>query len=79
MKIQVGQRVDIPCNAQGSPPPVVTWLKSGRTVLIDGVQHISSSDGTLSINKAALSDAVIYTCVASNIAGSDETKIMLHV
>ncbi|XP_073903349.1 hemicentin-1 isoform X3 [Castor canadensis] len=79
MKIQVGQRVDIPCNAQGSPPPVVTWLKSGRTVLIDGVQHISSSDGTLSINRAVLSDAGVYTCVATNIAGSDETEIMLHV
>jgi hypothetical protein len=50
MKIQVGQRVDILCNAQESPPPVVTWLKSGRIMLLDGVQHFSSSDGTLSIN-----------------------------
>ncbi|XP_023559876.1 hemicentin-1 [Octodon degus] len=79
VKVQVGHRVDIPCNAQGSPLPVVTWFKEGQTILIDGVQHISDPDGTLSINQAMLSDAGIYTCVATNIAGSDETEIMLHV
>ncbi|XP_005375138.1 PREDICTED: hemicentin-1 isoform X1 [Chinchilla lanigera] len=79
MKIQVGHQVDIPCNAQGSPLPVVTWFKGGQTILTDGVQHSSDPDGTLSINQAVLSDAGIYTCVATNIAGSDETEITLHV
>ncbi|XP_021098568.1 hemicentin-1 [Heterocephalus glaber] len=79
MKVQVSLRVDIPCNAQGSPRPVITWSKGGQTILADGVQHISDPDGTLSINKAMLSDAGIYTCVATNIAGSDEAEITLHV
>ncbi|KAM6165457.1 hemicentin-1 [Erethizon dorsatum] len=79
MKVQVGHRMDIPCNAQGSPLPVVTWFKGGQTLLADGVQYISDPDGTLSINQAMLSDAGIYTCVATNIAGSDETEITLHV
>uniref|UniRef100_H0WC62 Hemicentin-1 n=1 Tax=Cavia porcellus TaxID=10141 RepID=H0WC62_CAVPO len=79
VKVQVGHQVDIPCNAQGSPLPVVTWFKGGQTILADGVQHLSDPDGTLSIKQAMLSDAGIYTCVATNIAGSDETEITLHV
>ncbi|EFB29465.1 hypothetical protein PANDA_009711 [Ailuropoda melanoleuca] len=79
MKVQVGQRVDIPCNAQGTPLPVITWLKGGSAMLVDGVQHVSNSDGMLSVEQAMLSDSGIYTCVATNIAGSDETEITLHV
>ncbi|KAM5295479.1 hemicentin-1 isoform 1-T1 [Glossophaga mutica] len=79
MKVQVGQRVDLPCNAQGTPLPVITWFKGGSAVLVDGVQHVSHPGGTLSINQAMLSDAGVYTCVAANIAGSDETEITLHV
>lgn len=79
MKVQVGQRVDIPCSAQGTPLPVITWFKGGGAVLVDGLQHIRHPDGTLSIKQAVLSDAGIYTCVATNIAGSDETEITLHV
>ncbi|XP_006730990.2 hemicentin-1 [Leptonychotes weddellii] len=79
MKVQVGQRVDIPCNAQGTPLPVITWFKGGSALLVDGVQHVSNLDGTLSIDQAMLSDAGLYTCVATNIAGSDETEITLQV
>lgn len=79
MKVQVGQRVDLPCNAQGTPLPVITWFKGGSAVLVDGVQHVSHPGGTLSINQAMLSDAGVYTCVAANIAGSDEMEITLHV
>ncbi|KAG8517174.1 Hemicentin-1 [Galemys pyrenaicus] len=79
LKVQVGQKVDIPCSAQGTPTPVVTWLKGGSAVLLDGVQHTSNPDGTLHINHALLSDAGIYTCVATNLAGSEETDITLQV
>ncbi|XP_036128071.1 hemicentin-1 [Molossus molossus] len=79
MKVQVDQRVDIPCSAQGTPLPVITWFKGGSAVLVDGVQHVSQPGGTLSINQAMLSDAGVYTCVAANIAGRDETEITLHV
>ncbi|XP_044123231.1 hemicentin-1 isoform X1 [Neovison vison] len=79
MKVQAGQRVDISCNAQGTPLPVITWLKDGSAALVDGVRLVSNSDGTLSIDPALLSDASVYTCVATNMAGSDETEITLHV
>ncbi|XP_004706727.1 hemicentin-1 [Echinops telfairi] len=79
MKVQVGQRVDIPCDAQGMPHPVITWFKGGSAVMADGMRHISDPDGTLSIDQATLSDAGAYTCTATNIAGNDEAEITLHV
>ncbi|KFO28580.1 Hemicentin-1 [Fukomys damarensis] len=79
VKVQVSHRVDIPCNAQGSPPPVITWSKGGQTILADGEQHIIHPGGTLTISQAMLSDAGIYSCVATNIAGSDEAEITLQV
>ncbi|KAL1775484.1 hemicentin-1 isoform X4 [Sigmodon hispidus] len=79
IKVQVSHRIDIPCNAHGSPPPMITWFKSGRPGLIDGEQHPSNPDGTLSIEQAVISDAGLYTCVATNIAGSDKAEVTLHV
>lgn len=48
-------------------------------MLVDGAQHLGSPDGTLSIEQAAISDAGVYTCAATNIAGSDEAEVTLHV
>ncbi|XP_019412229.1 PREDICTED: hemicentin-1 isoform X1 [Crocodylus porosus] len=79
MKVQVGHRIDIPCSAQGVPPPTVTWFKGRNTMLIDGRQYISSPDGTLTISKVQLSDSGIYKCVASNLVGSDESSITIQV
>ncbi|XP_063154493.1 hemicentin-1 [Candoia aspera] len=79
IKTKVGSRIDIPCSAQGIPPPIITWLKDQKPILIDNRQYATSPDGTLSIIKVLLSDSGIYKCVASNIAGHDETEIMIQV
>uniref|UniRef100_A0ABM5GDB4 Hemicentin-1 n=1 Tax=Pogona vitticeps TaxID=103695 RepID=A0ABM5GDB4_9SAUR len=79
MKAKVGYRIDLPCNAQGIPSPTITWFKNQRPILIDNGQYAVASDGTLSISQVLLSDSGIYRCVASNIAGHDETEITIHV
>ncbi|XP_078498867.1 hemicentin-1 [Lissotriton helveticus] len=79
MKVQVGHRIDIPCSAYGIPPPEITWSKDGSIILIDGGQYVSSDDGTLSIDKAEVSDSGGYKCIASNIAGRDEADVTIEV
>uniref|UniRef100_A0A8B9BNN6 Hemicentin 1 n=1 Tax=Anser brachyrhynchus TaxID=132585 RepID=A0A8B9BNN6_9AVES len=72
MKVQAGHRVDIPCSAQGIPPPTVTWFRGRSAVLIDGRQFIRGLDGSLSISNVQLPDAGIYKCVASNSPTIDD-------
>ncbi|XP_060630493.2 hemicentin-1 isoform X1 [Anolis sagrei] len=79
MKVKVGHRVDLPCNVQGIPPPMITWLKDEDPLLIDNKQYAVATDGTLSLIKVLLSDSGTYTCRASNIAGHDEAEILIHV
>ncbi|XP_069497466.1 hemicentin-1 isoform X2 [Ambystoma mexicanum] len=79
MKVQVGQRVDIPCSAQGIPLPEITWSKDGSIVLIDGGQYVASDGGTLSIEKVEVLDSGVYKCIASNIAGRDEADVTIQV
>ncbi|XP_008936946.1 PREDICTED: hemicentin-1-like, partial [Merops nubicus] len=79
LKVQAGHRVDIPCRAQGIPPPEVTWLKGRSPVPIDGGQFIHGPDGALGISNVQLPDAGTYKCVASNAAGSDVAEITVQV
>uniref|UniRef100_A0A8C4U7D5 Hemicentin-1 n=1 Tax=Falco tinnunculus TaxID=100819 RepID=A0A8C4U7D5_FALTI len=79
LKVQAGQRVDIPCSAQGIPPPSITWFKGSSAVPIDGGQFVHSMDGALGISNVQLPDAGIYKCVASNAAGSDAAEITVQV
>uniref|UniRef100_A0A8B9ER49 Hemicentin-1 n=1 Tax=Anser cygnoides TaxID=8845 RepID=A0A8B9ER49_ANSCY len=79
MKVQAGHRVDIPCSAQGIPPPTVTWFRGRSAVLIDGRQFIRGLDGSLSISNVQLPDAGIYKCVASNAVSSDASEITIQV
>nr|XP_014344645.1 PREDICTED: hemicentin-1 [Latimeria chalumnae] len=79
IKVHVGHSIDIPCNAQGVPLPSVTWFKDNTTLLIDGRQYNSVPEGTLTIRRVHLSDAGVYKCIASNVAGQAEAVITLDV
>ncbi|NXL89730.1 HMCN1 protein, partial [Alectura lathami] len=79
MKVQAGHRVDIPCSAQGIPPPAITWFRGNSAVLIDGGQFTSGPGGALSISSVQLPEAGAYKCVASNIVGSDTSEITIQV
>ena len=58
------------CSANGYPTPVVRWFKDGRLI------YQNTSLKFRSLNQ---SDAGLYMCNASNIAGSDTYELQLVV
>lgn len=61
--------------SSGSPRPVVDWIKK------DGVLPRNSEirDTTLIIPSVSISDAGVYRCLATNIAGTVFAQVVLQV
>ncbi|XP_045072298.1 protogenin B-like [Coregonus clupeaformis] len=56
------------CQAQGLPPPRITWLKNGEEVHLNGRTKMYNSK--LVITQITPEDDAIYQCVAENEQGS---------
>uniref|UniRef100_A0A8C9F423 Immunoglobulin superfamily member 10 n=1 Tax=Pavo cristatus TaxID=9049 RepID=A0A8C9F423_PAVCR len=78
-----GMPVAMRCPAEGRPPPSISWVLANET-------HVSSSsqgnqkvlvrlDGTLMIKDVTVYDRGLYTCTATNPAGTDTLTVKLQV
>ena len=69
------------CAVSGTPSPQVVWLRDGG--LIDKALHpnmrLLAAGRQLRIDSAAVSDAAIYRCLATNKAGQDHLDYNLSV
>ncbi|XP_055367591.1 hemicentin-1 [Betta splendens] len=79
MAAEVGTEVVLPCEAQGSPSPLVTWSRNGRPIppVIAGFTVLPS--GSLKITDVRLIDSKLYTCTAENPAGNVSLSYNLHI
>uniref|UniRef100_A0A8C1GCV3 Hemicentin-1 n=1 Tax=Cyprinus carpio TaxID=7962 RepID=A0A8C1GCV3_CYPCA len=77
--ILVGFQIQLKCKATGSPLPAVTWYKDGRPLTSAAGVNILSRGQVLEIDRAQVSDAGLYKCVAINVAGSTELTYSLQV
>ena len=81
--VEFTPQLELTCDAYGTPPPKVTWLKDGVALLnLPGRRFITAEDGgslgelgnltrsTLSLTEVQLSDAGEYTCraVSGNVS-----------
>ncbi|XP_077785992.1 immunoglobulin superfamily member 10 isoform X1 [Podarcis muralis] len=75
--------VALKCTAEGRPIPTVSWILANKTYISEssmGNEAVSvQADGTLVIKKVSVYDRGIYTCTASNAAGSDTMTVRLQV
>uniref|UniRef100_A0A672JP42 Ig-like domain-containing protein n=1 Tax=Salarias fasciatus TaxID=181472 RepID=A0A672JP42_SALFA len=69
--LSMGETLTLECRASGVPTPQLSWLK-------DGVP-LKGSDTRLQLPDVAPSDAGLYSCVASNQAGSSTKSFNLTV
>ncbi|XP_070581752.1 hemicentin-1-like [Ptychodera flava] len=65
----------------GNPPPTISWLKDNVPVDFNLINFMEQADdGSLVIKDVQLSDAGVYTCLASNVAGESkfDTKVSVN-
>jgi len=76
--VAVGSTAVMQCMTSGSPRPRLTWLKDS-VVFIPTLRHFfTADDQLLVIVQTAASDAGNYTCVITNVLGSDRQVGCLH-
>lgn len=68
----------ISCNPEAAPRPKFQWKKDGNVVSAGGHRKIKP-DGTLVISPTSRDDEGVYTCVATNAYGTDESRARLIV
>ena len=74
-----GSRVEVQCSGSGTPPPEIRWLKDG-TLLVNGSHNYVLVDpSTLLFTHVWPGDEGNYTCVVSNILGTNSTTLMLVI
>ncbi|XP_025060802.1 hemicentin-2 [Alligator sinensis] len=75
----VHENVTLPCPAQGTPKPVIVWLKNGADVLntLPGASVLE--EGSLAIDSVLTSDSGDYTCLVTNEVGSATGRVKLVV
>ncbi|XP_054417566.2 probable oxidoreductase PXDNL isoform X2 [Pongo abelii] len=66
------------CEADGNPPPVIVWTKTGGQLSVEG-QHMVLSSGTLRIDHAAQHDQGQYECQAVSSLGVKTVSVQLTV
>ncbi|XP_068599564.1 hemicentin-1 [Brachionichthys hirsutus] len=74
-----GFSTELECKATGSPLPAITWYKDGRPLTSAAGVALLKRGQVLEIDRAQLSDAGMYRCVAVNLAGVAEIFHSLQV
>lgn len=74
-----GSLVTLTCEARGVPPPTLTWMKDGQPLSLHRNLLLDGQETRLQLPDVMTSDAGLYSCVASNQAGSSTKSFNLTV
>ncbi|XP_071515843.1 hemicentin-1-like [Panulirus ornatus] len=78
VQVVVGKNVVLNCTMDGTPLPVITWLRDGRTLTPSPRFHLMSPDQLLLTNIQD-GDSGDYACLATNRAGTAEKQFDVQV
>lgn len=70
-----GSSVVLPCEAQGNPLPLVSWMKDGEPLFPQSLEQGSG----LQLERAGAGDSGTYSCVAVSEAGEARRHFQLTV
>lgn len=66
ISIALGQTARFSCNAEGIPPPKISWIKDNQPLIMDDIRMSVLPSGSLEITKIRESDQGVYKCHVSN-------------
>ena len=73
----VGERIELFCDVDGHPPPVISWVKNGHPIGFHSGLELTENNKRLRINTATLNDIGLYQCVAQNQAGESRKSFQV--
>lgn len=81
MNAVLGASLVLECRVSGSGPISVGWFLNGNEIVSGPKCQPSFSENVCTLNLSLLepSDTGAYTCVATNMAGSDECSAIVTV
>ncbi|XP_022603168.1 hemicentin-1 [Seriola dumerili] len=81
MGVLLNESIQLVCRVQGTPTPMIQWLKDGEVIKNTGNKglRISPDGSSLTVIGAHTTDGGKYTCVASNTAGEEDRIFNLNV
>nr|XP_018668081.2 hemicentin-1 [Ciona intestinalis] len=74
-----GHNISLTCDADAVPPPTIQWLVNGVLLVPNPRVREQSGGRVLLVSNAHEDDAAVYSCVATNVAGSSSRDIRLDV
>lgn len=73
-----GTPITIKCIVTGEPSPIIKWLKDGVDVKL-GPRTFIDTERSLVISKTVRDDSGRYTCIATNLVGSDSADTAINM
>ncbi|CAH1786157.1 unnamed protein product, partial [Owenia fusiformis] len=77
--VSQGDTANLPCQAAGIPPPAISWIRDGRTMIKEDQRYTIREDGMLVFGNVETEDRGSYVCTAINEAGRDSKEVVLRV
>ncbi|KAL9964825.1 hypothetical protein ACROYT_G028515 [Oculina patagonica] len=70
---KVGEQLVLVCEAEGKPPPTISWIRNGQIVP-------DETENYYHVKNVSISDAGVYSCCASNLLGNVTSPgVLVHV
>ena len=73
------------CNANGNPSPKITWFHNGINNITELAEApdfrfvVDNETDYLTVRGATYADTGVYTCIATNKAGSNSANLTINI